>query len=131
MERLLIEATKSTPTVDFNAGRKQLTIRGESYPENSFQFYDPILQWLDSFLKQASPEGPIVMDLQLSYINTSSSKCLMMILEKLEEAKTSGHCVSVNWYYDPENENELECAEEFRDFVELTEFNIIPLFKQV
>jgi hypothetical protein len=126
VERLLIEATKSTPTVDFNPVRKQLTIRGESYPENSFQFYEPILQWLDSFLRLTAPEGPIVLDLQLSYINTSSSKCLMMILEKLEEAKTAGHRVNVNWYYDPENENELECAEEFRDFVELTEFNIIP-----
>jgi hypothetical protein len=126
VERLVIAATKSTPTVDFDAKQKQLAIRGESYPENAFQFYEPILQWLDSFLQQSPAEGPIEMSLQLPYINTSSSKCVMMILEKLEKAKEQGNRAIVNWYYDPENENELECAEEFKEFVELDEFNLIP-----
>jgi hypothetical protein len=126
VERLLIEGTKSTPTVEFDAGKKQLMIRGESYPENSFQFYTPILQWLDRFFQQESRKGSIVMTLQLSYINTSSSKCLMMILEKLEKARSQNFYVIVNWYYDRENENELECAEEFQDFVELDEFHLIP-----
>jgi hypothetical protein len=126
VERLVIAATKSTPTVDFDAKQKQLAIRGESYPENAFQFYEPILQWLDSFLQQSPVEGPIEMSLQLPYINTSSSKCVMMILEKLEKAKEQGSRAIVNWYYDPENENELECAEEFKEFVELDEFNLIP-----
>jgi hypothetical protein len=127
VERLLIEAKKSTPSVDFFAEQRQLTIRGESYPENSFQFYAPLLQWLDCFFQQQSKEGPVVLTLQLPYINTSSSKCLMMLMEKLEKAKTKGFQVIVNWYYDPENENELECAEEFQDFLELDEFNLIPI----
>jgi hypothetical protein len=126
VKRLLIEATKSTPAIDFNAESRQLTIRGESYPENAFQFYAPLLEWLDCFLRPDSNEALIEFILQMTYINTSSSKCLMMILEKLEKATSQGWRVIINWYYDPENENELECAEEFQEFIEVDEFNIIP-----
>jgi hypothetical protein len=126
VERLLIEATKSTPAVDFDAERRQLAIRGESYPENAFQFYAPILEWLDCFLQPGSNEAIIELILQMPYINTSSSKCLMMVLEKLEKARSQGWRVIINWYYDPENENELECAEEFQEFIEVDEFNVIP-----
>ena len=65
------------------------------------------------------------LELSLPYINTSSSKCIMMILEKFEEAVEKGKNIVVNWFYDEENESELECAMEFKEFADL-EFNIIP-----
>lgn len=125
MERLLIEQTKSTPAIDFDAAQKILAIRGESYPENAFNFYEPVLAWLDDFISQAGEAEPLQMILNLPYFNTSSSKCIMMILERLEEAHEDGKQVTVNWYYDRDNESELECAEEFKEFVNLP-FNIIP-----
>lgn len=125
VERLLIEQTKSTPAIDFDAQNKIMAIRGESYPENAFKFYEPVLGWLNDFLSQVETDGTIQMNLNLPYFNTSSSKCLMMILEKLEEAHNLGKQIVVNWYYDRDNESELECAEEFKEFVDLT-FNIIP-----
>ncbi len=125
MENLSIEKTKATPRVDFNAESKTLTIKGQSYPENAFKFYEPIFLWMDEFFKQIENEALVKLELSMPYINTSSSKCIMMILEKSEEASNNGKNVVVNWYYDAENDNELECAEEFKEFVEL-EFNIIP-----
>ena len=125
MERLFIEQTKSTPAIDFDAVQKKLAIRGESYPENAFQFYEPVLAWLDDFLSGAETAPPIQMNLNLPYFNTSSSKCIMMILEKLAEAHENGKPVVVNWFYDRDNESELECAEEFKEFVDLP-FHIIP-----
>jgi hypothetical protein len=61
----------------------------------------------------------------MPYMNTSSSKCIMMLMEKFEEASNSGKSIVVNWYYDTENESELECGEELKEFVEL-EFTFIP-----
>ena len=126
METLIIEQTKSTPQVDFNAENRLLMLKGESYPENSFKFYEPILSWLDDFFTEIADDGEIKLELSLPYINTSSSKCVLMMLEKLEEAKDNGRNVVVNWYYEEDNESEMECAEDFKEFVEL-EFNLIAV----
>ncbi|MDP4164764.1 MAG: DUF1987 domain-containing protein [Bacillota bacterium] len=125
MDKLVIEKTKATPQVNFDAESKTLKIDGQSYPENAFKFYEPIFLWIDEFFKQDGNAELIKLELSMPYINTSSSKCIMMLLEKFEEASNNGKSIVVNWYYDPENESELECAEELKEFVEL-EFNIIP-----
>jgi len=126
LETLIIEQTKSTPQVDFNAENRLLMLKGESYPENSFKFYEPILSWLDDFFTEIADDGEIKLEMSLPYINTSSSKCVLMMLEKLEEAKDNGRNVVVNWYYEEDNESEMECAEDFKEFVEL-EFNLIAV----
>ncbi len=125
MERLYIEQAKATPQIDFDADTKVLKMNGQSYPENAFKFYEPVFEWLDNFFESAEGEEVIKLELTLPYINTSSSKCMMMLLEKFEEASDSGKNIVVNWYYDKDNESELECAEEFKEFVNL-EFNLIP-----
>jgi len=126
LETLIIEQTKSTPQVDFNAENRLLMLKGESYPENSFKFYEPILNWLDEFFAEIADDGEIKLEMSLPYINTSSSKCVLMMLEKLEEAKDNGRNIVVNWYYEEDNESEMECAEDFKEFVEL-EFNLIAV----
>ena len=126
MEPLIIESAKSTPKVDFNVENRVLEIKGQSYPENSFKFYDPIFQWLDAFFAGIEDDGLIKLEISLPYINTSSSKCILMLLEKFEEAGNNGRNVCVNWSYDKENESEMECAQDFKEFVEL-EFNLIAI----
>jgi len=115
---LIIEATKSTPRIEFDAATGKLSLRGESYPENAFKFFEPLLSWVDAFLAQGEPLS-LAIELKLPYINTSSSKCLMMLLEKFADAKADGREVSVVWYYDPDNESERECAEEFSELVDM------------
>ncbi len=126
MEHFIAESTKSTPLVDFNAESRMLMIKGQSYPENSFKFYEPILQWVDDFFAMDRDSRLISLEVSLPYINTSSSKCILMLLEKLEEAKGNGKNIVVNWYYDQDNVSEMECAQDFKEFVEL-EFNLIAI----
>ncbi len=125
MENMLIEETKSTPWVCFDSERNILTLRGQSYPENAFKFYEPIFQWIDQYFDQLESEVIVVIDFLLPYINTSSSKCIMMLLEKFDQAFLDGKKVSLNWYYNIDNESELECAEEFIEDLTLP-FHIIP-----
>ena len=115
MERLFIEQTKGTPQIDFNPEDNILRIKGQSYPENAFKFYEPIFTWLDEYLVEAKGEIAIEIEFKLPYINSSSSKCILMLLDRLQEAHHQGKKVTVNWYYDEENESCLECAEEFRE----------------
>lgn len=119
MNRLYIEATKSTPEVIFDPEAGTLSITGQSYPENAFQFYEPLMRWVDDYLEQMKQDTVISIELQLPYINTSSTKCFMILLEKLDQAFASGKSVEVRWYCDEENEAEQECAEEFQEDLSL------------
>lgn len=125
MDGLYIDKTKSTPKIQFDPQNCLLLIEGQSYPENAFKFYEPIFSWLDGYLRQLEQETVLEMYFHMPYINTSSSKCIMMLLEKLESAFHNGKKVSVRWYYDEENDVALECAEEFKEDLELP-FEISP-----
>lgn len=126
MEGLYIEKTKSTPEIKFEPQQCKLRIEGQSYPENAFKFYEPIFQWLDEYLQQLEQETVLEMYFHMPYINTSSSKCIMMLLEKLDMAYSEGKKVAVCWYYDVANDIALECAEEFKEDLVLP-FDISPV----
>ena len=126
MQALVIEQTKSTPAIHFDPANNHLSIKGQSYPENSFKFYEPVFIWLDEYLAQIEQQVTVQIYFHMPYINTSSSKCLMMLLEKLESAYRKGKQVGVLWYYDPENETAMECAEDFREDMTLP-FELRPL----
>lgn len=126
MEKLYIEPTKSTPEIRFDPAANQMYIRGQSYPENAFKFYEPIFIWVDEYLENLDQEMVVEINFNMPYVNTSSSKCLMMLLDKLDEAYQAGKKVMIRWYYDKENEMAMECAEEFKEDLTLP-FEINPI----
>jgi len=113
MQNLKIAASVSSPQVDFDASQGMLSLRGESYPENSLAFYRPLIEWLRDYLVDSSQ--PIVVKLDLAYLNTGSIRYLMDIFDLLEDAYLSGRKIQVNWYYDEENDRALEAGEEFQE----------------
>lgn len=123
MERLTMEATKSTPKIDFNPEKDKLLICGESYPENPFDFFDPIFDWIEEYLEKVEDEE-VKVKMSISYLNTSSTKSIMLILNILEDAYLEDKNIEVNWYYDPRNELSYEIGEDFADYLELP-FNLI------
>lgn len=125
MDKLSIVATKSTPEIEFNPISGLLSISGQSYPENAYKFYEPLLNWLEDYLKIMQEDTTVLIDLHLPYINTSSTKCFMMLLEKLDNAYLTGKKIQVQWRYNVDNESELECAEEFKEDLSIP-FQIIP-----
>lgn len=90
-----------------------LSMCGDSYPENSFKFFVPIIEWIKTYLANSSE--PLHLDLRLLYLNTSSVKGMMDIFDMLEQAHDEGKKVSVAWYYDAENERVAELANEFKE----------------
>lgn len=119
VNHLHIESTKSTPEISFDPVQHSLVIQGESYPENAFKFYEPIFSWVDQYLSELDEKAAVQVALGLPYINTSSTKCLMMLLEKFDEAYQAGKNIRLEWYCNEENESELECAEEFKEDMSL------------
>ena len=73
MEPIIIEGTPKTPTVKFDSSEGVFEIKGRSIPENSIEFYKPLVDALDKYA--GSPKSATNVNIQLEYFNTSSSKC--------------------------------------------------------
>lgn len=114
METLDIPKTSSTPMISFDSAASTLKIVGESYPENSFEFYAPVIAWVKEGLQQLSQ---MRLDIDVSYMNSSSTKCVLDLFDIMEEAYGRGVDVSVCWRYDRENPRSLDLAEEFQEEV--------------
>lgn len=113
MNNLRIESTQSTPSIFADAQAGTVAMRGDSYPENSFELFSPVMQWVEDYLRDA--DHALTLNLHLLYLNTSSVKAMMDIFDILEEAHREGRQVAVNWYYDEQNERVAELAEEFKE----------------
>ena len=60
---LLIKATEKTPYVNFDATSGRLQIHGYSLPENSIEFYKPVMDWLEKYL--LAPNKKTEFDIRL------------------------------------------------------------------
>lgn len=113
MQSLVIEKTKSTPYINFDADSGFLQISGESFPENVTKFYTQIIDWIRNYLNQESKE--MTIEFRITYFNSSSSKVFMTIFDLLEENVIEGKEISVKWMCDKHNELAIECGEEFKE----------------
>ena len=115
MEPIIIEGTPKTPTVKFDKTDAVFEIKGRSIPENSVEFYKPLVDWLDNY--KESPLPKTVVNIRLEYFNTSSSKCILDVFKKLEAIHKSNNEVEVNWYYEEDDEDMLEAGEDYESII--------------
>ena len=114
MNDLIIERTAKTPQVEFVALENKLTLAGRSIPENSIQFYDPLIAWTESYC--AAGPSQMEVHIKLEYFNTSSSKCLMDLLKRVEACNGDAQ---VYWYYEEEDEDMQEAGEDYAAIIQL------------
>jgi len=117
MEPISIEGSPKTPTVKFDASEGIIEIKGRSIPENSIEFYKPLVDWLDEYQKDPLPLTKV--NIQLEYFNTSSSKCILDVFKKLEAIHKARHDVEVNWYYEEDDEDMLEAGEDYESIIRI------------
>ena len=94
MEKIIREATGKTPYIKLDNKSGIIEIKGRSIPEHSLDFYRDINSWLEEYGKL--PQSQTVVNIELEYFNTSSSKCLLDILKKLELISKKGNTVIIN-----------------------------------
>jgi hypothetical protein len=110
---LTLEATQFSPSVNADWDQGCLRMSGESYPENTYEFFAQIIHWTESFLQVK--DEPLSLELHLSYLNTSSIRAMIDIFDLLQDACTEGKPVSVRWLYDSRNPRASELGEEFKE----------------
>jgi len=113
MENLSIKATKYTPKIELIKDGF-LNFIGKSYPENTFEFYSPVEEWIKEYVEEKANKKTIVT-FDLNYLNSSSIKFYFDLFETLEELALENQYVEVVWLYHKDDEMTLEVGEDFKE----------------
>lgn len=113
MEIISLEGTEDTPKILLNKDNGIFEISGRSLPEDSSEFYQPVLEWLEEYKKAPNPETVFVF--KLEYFNTASSKLILDILSSLEDIEGA----KIHWYFYEDDEDMEEAGEEFSELIDL------------
>jgi len=116
MKAIYIPATQDTPAVTLDVQKGIFEIKGNSYPEDSAHFYNPIIEWLQELLNSTF-NGSIEFNFNFDYFNTSSAKFILEILRILEEFQEKNVKTLVRWHYYEDDIDILESGEDYKNIV--------------
>ncbi|CAN5517098.1 hypothetical protein BH10BAC1_BH10BAC1_11950 [soil metagenome] len=118
MNRFEVTASNNTPHIIFDVDANVFLIEGKSFPEDSKEFYRPVIEWVEEF-KANSPKT-ISVCFNLFYLSSSSIISVKQFLMKLVELNTAGATVTVVWSYDEDDDDIKKTGE---DYEKLTKLN--------
>ncbi len=124
MENIFIKEAPTTPEVRFDFEEAYLEIKGVSIPEDTEEFYNPLIEAIEEYIKTEFPKE-ITLSFKLIYVNTSTSAVLGKMIKILEPIEGEDRVVNVNWYYEVEDEDMKDLGEDFNSFSKLN-FDLIP-----
>ena len=114
MENIILTSSSATPyfpEVNFDFETGVCEIKGESYMEETYKFYLPLINWIKEYTKDVKKR--LELNIKLIYLNTSSTKCVLDILELLKDYEDQGGDVKVNWYFDKSDPDMIDEVEDF------------------
>lgn len=115
MDKFTLNGTDDTPSIILDAENNHFEISGRSLPEDSAEFYKPVIDWLELYSANANPLTYFIF--KMDYFNTASSKMLLDILTKLETMHHSGSEAKVDWYYQEDDPDMLDAGQEYKDLI--------------
>ncbi len=80
MQNFYLAPTRTTFEIKFDQEKNILEFKGKSYPSNAFEFFKPIIIWIEEYLTMVN-QTTVKVYFQVNYFNTSSSKYLFEVLE--------------------------------------------------
>ncbi len=124
MKPLIIEPKSYLPRITLDKTYGVFEISGRSIPKNPDDFYFPVFDWIEEYVKNPNENTNFVLN--VDYMNTASHKCLAIILNKLDVlTKKEDSYIKVFWNYDSSDEDMKEMGEELEECNDIP-FEFIP-----
>ena len=111
MKALTIEASLTTPMIDFSSYTGIMKIAGCGIPSDSELFWKPIKTWFSTYASSPTPITHIKID--LDYFNMPFSKELLSLLYALREIANRNYQVQVTWNYKLHDDEMYEVGQDF------------------
>jgi hypothetical protein len=124
MKKLSIASTFKSPEILFDGDTGNLTITGRVFPENPQEFFTPIISWLNEYA--ANPKPTTVLELNLSYFNSTSNEYLFRCCKVMESLFDQGKDARIRWMYESDDEDMKQMGEDYRELLKINfEFQAI------
>ncbi|OJJ14175.1 hypothetical protein BKI52_43665 [marine bacterium AO1-C] len=107
------EKTKDTPYVFFDASQGEFKISGRSIINDDqffFDFYQPIIDYLEEYRKVALPKSTFYFDIE--YLDSRSWGFYFDIFSKIDKLQECTE-LSIVWYY--ENDDQLDLGDDYHE----------------
>lgn len=105
-----MKADDKNPQIAFDAEKGMLELSGICVPDRTADLFLPILEWVKNYVQ--NPRDATTLNLKLIYLNSTSKRYLTNLLELIKSCQGN---VTVNCYYDEEDDDMLELGETYKD----------------
>ncbi|RPH31502.1 MAG: DUF1987 domain-containing protein [Bacteroidales bacterium] len=117
MERYFTNSTDDSPSILFDGDKGLIEIIGKSLPEDAITCYTPLYNLAKEYIK--SPKQHTTLNFRLVYLNSSSAKKILEIISLFEDFPSQDYRVTLNWFYNADDEDMHEEGEEFKRMTDL------------
>ncbi|WP_040496794.1 DUF1987 domain-containing protein [Fulvivirga imtechensis] len=117
MKALFFEPTEDSPKIFLDPDSGRLLVEGRSFMEDTTPFHQAIISWLRNYFQE--PQKSTVLELEIDYLNTSSTKMLIDILFELNKFYIFGNEVTVVWRYYQQDEDMEDLGHELEEMVDV------------
>jgi len=106
LKNLFVEQSDKTPLIDLNFMSGELILSGKSIPINAPRIFEPILDWVNEYVK--NPKQTTNLRLNLEYFNTASSIWLAKIVKSLTGINKPESVLFLHIYFPIEDFDDID-----------------------
>jgi hypothetical protein len=117
MEKFFLEPENIMPGISLDPATGKFKFYGKSCPINAHEFYEPVLEWIDEYMK--NPKEKTVAEFYLSYFNTVSAKNILKIMNRFETLSKMGKSAIIRWIYNESDEILKDAGHDFETIVDV------------
>jgi hypothetical protein len=92
-------------------------MEGQLMPENIILFFKPVEEWINKYLKK--PANYTKIDLNLSYLNSCSTKRLCDMLRLFNKQYLKGYDMKVLWTYEEGDDTVQEIGDDLKSMIDI------------
>ncbi len=115
------DQTKNSPEITLDP-EGFIRIKGRSILENATDFYKPVIEWIEEYVRK--PVALTCIDIHLEYFNSATAKVLITLIQRASAVTFRNSKLKVNWYYEEGDEDILERGEYIESVLDI-DFNYI------
>jgi len=112
-DRVYIPESKKNPELIFDKNKGYFFLGGRSMPYNANDFYVPVFQEVDEYLKNPNDETKVVF--KLDYLDSSSSQMILALIYKFRTLFDKKKNVKVEWHFMEDDYDILETGETYSE----------------
>lgn len=104
LKRFELKETENTPAIILDREEGTFLFEGACFPENPAEFFSPVIAWLNKY--GSNPRLFTLIIFKFSYLNTSSQKTLVKVLDEISAISKKGSLI-VRWNYFTDDDERL------------------------